>query len=55
MHNSVQKTLQELYSSTPLEASELDEGARCLLEFFELLIETDLEQKREREKNNETF
>lgn len=52
MSDLIQQALQELYVS-PLEDSELQEGERCLLEFFELLIETDLEQKRERKKENE--
>ena len=45
MSDSIEQAIQELYDE-PLEASELQEAGRCLLEFFELLIETDKEQKQ---------
>jgi hypothetical protein len=50
MKKSVKEELQNLYEKNPLEAVKLQEGARSLLEFFELLIEEDLEQKRKGKK-----
>lgn len=52
MSKSIEQAIQELYGS-PLEALELKEASLCLLEFFELLIETDFEQRRKGNKNNE--
>lgn len=53
MKKSVEEELQNLHENNPLEALQLQEGARSLLELFVSLIETDLEQKRRGNKKNE--
>ena len=50
MRDSIEQAIQELYDE-PLEASELQEAGRYLLEVFELLIEIDKEQKRKKESD----
>ena len=45
MSDLIGQAIQELYDE-PLEVSELQEAGLCLLEFFELLMETDQEQKQ---------
>lgn len=45
MSDLIKLAILELYDEPP-EALELQEGSRCLLELFELLIETDQEQKK---------
>ena len=46
MSSPISKAIQDLYDS-PLEVSELQEAERVLIEFFELLIEIDRQNKKE--------